>query len=329
VTLLGGGASAGPARADRVVADGIEFKDAVVLRADPDAGKLHFRFRDGRLSRAIDPEMIVELDRYPAMARATAALEAGRAAEAADLLAGVRWTDRDRWVEGIIRIAQQRAWRRAGRFDKAVASWLGWLKLGWARPEIPPPADLPAAGSPPLAEAIRAIETALAELPESRRPAAAALLGRLRDRAGGKDADRIAAPAPDDYMEALEETDRKLLAALNRRLAGRQYDAGLADARRSVRGISRGALPLFCLLVGRLFEGKGDLPRAGLAYMRVLVHFPTDRFAPAAMLGVGRIHEGLGRKDIARRVYGDMARGRYGRTTEADAARKALNRLGE
>ncbi len=332
--------------ADELNIGGITYGDISGIKVDSAQGLITFRWGGrGEQFKSLADYRWIQLDAYPSLAQANKAADDGKHDQAARAYASIRPDNNHKWLRGLVLVNQVQSADKAALFSLAAEGWVDYQKLGWVSPKLPAPTNLPDKDSPELRKGIRVLENAVGVTadPELKKAFQSLLLAAYqkqgsskaaelaREMAGGDGGDDTGetpdGSATDDGPVAGSASDQAALARVQEQLNARKWDQAIAKARESIPTLSRASVPAACMLVGEAFAGKGDSRRAALAYMRVVFHFADSAQAPEAMLRVGALHEKLGRKDVARRVYNDLKQ-RYRGSSQAAKADAALEALG-
>lgn len=148
-----------PLRADLVkLFDKPAFRKVQI--SDIRDGRIIFRGISGQtLSKPLAQVEWIEVDALPPLGAAEQARLAGRGGEAVSNYRRVLESARFPWLRGYVRFRLVAAAEAAGRYDEAVAGWLGLIADGETRP--PPPRLAGRPGSPENARAIELLENAV------------------------------------------------------------------------------------------------------------------------------------------------------------------------
>jgi hypothetical protein len=180
------------------------------------------------------------------------------------------------------------------------------------------PARLPAAGSSFLPAALAAIDTAIQQ---HRGTEVGESLARWRATWPGQDGDHDESVHTPATTPAEPEKIRQLraqLADIEALVTANHFEKALAKIgplQSADAGVLRADLYYW---QGRVWLGKSlndDVPqarrdgrRAGLAFMRVVIHFPGHQRAPECLYRAGQICQKTGREDLARRLWSELRR---------------------
>jgi hypothetical protein len=326
--------SALPARADELVLNGAVL-DGVseIVEVDGPGGRITFVYQGRQMTQTLAGLELMDLARCPLLGQAFKAAKAARHEQAATMFQQVAASAPEQWIATLATGQAARSADQAGRFADAVSAYIAWVNGGWSQPKIPPPANLPPRDSPDLLLAIRRLnDAAAAAASDDAKLKFRTLLLKTYERQGDERAVALsrellaaAAATPSaGELESLSARDNALLAPVRQAVAAREYDQALARARQAGKELSRAGLADLFMLAGQCYEAKNDPARAGLCYMRLVIHFPADRQSPEAMLRSARIAESFGRAESAKRLYETLAQ-RYAGTPQASAARAALS----
>ncbi len=212
--------------------------------------------------------------------------------------------------ERLVRARFIQAADRAGRMDIIATQFAALLDDENAGPVLAAellPRSAPTVRSPGMERARSRIE---GEIEQATSQSARVLLELLRfqmvDGVGGGNSGVLARKLMDQPIPPIVGTRSvyRVKAAALRRLAA---DGSAAEVLRIVDGdigsVAMGALPELLLVKGEvLFEwGRGEaaVMRAGLAAMRLVIHFPEDELVPAALVLAARVHERMDRVPTA------------------------------
>ncbi len=280
-------------------------------------GQVHYQTPSGvEMARPIDELQGLKLGRYPALALAQDAVEAGDDPEAVGLLGQVTQQADEPWVRGYAGWRLVQAHVRLGDADRAAGHYIDMVVSGAERFFIVlPPADVVSAADLEVRlEVSRLSKTAMGTVGPQRQ----ALLRALIDAAGNPSPKRleIAGAAGSGVSDAAgaENAAGVVLSAsvppgpIVEMLRRGEYDRALRAADQALARPGNTASLLYLkgmaqlTLARRLGEEQGYLS-AGLSFMRVLVYFPQSAVAGPAKLEAGYVHQLIGRPDIAARLY--------------------------
>ena len=221
-----------------------------------------------------------------------------------------------------------------GRFDQAVTTFLVVLDK---MPEVADtlrPSNVPAAASTFMPAALAAVNAAI----EKHRgtPAGESLLQWRLSWPGQKPPtppggeQPSTAPAVVDPLQVLKGP----LAEIESLIKGGKADEVLtrvAALRKRVTGVAQADLFYW---EGRAYllkseKGPGesaqqDARRAGLAFMRVVIHFPISRLAPECLYRCGEICKVAGKPEAAASLYAELVRNYPNAAPWAGKARQAM-----
>jgi hypothetical protein len=223
-----------------------------------------------------------------------------------------------------------------GRFDRAVTTYLAVLEKMPEVVETLRPANVPAADSTFMPAALVAVNAAI----EKHRGTAAGeslLQWRLTwpgqkppTPAGG--GQPSTAPAVVDPLQALKAP----LAEIDSLIKGGKGDevlARVAALRKKVTGPAQadlfyweGRAYLLKSEKGTGDDAQRDARRAGLAFMRVVIHFPVSRLAPECLYCCGEICKSAGKPEAAASLYAELVHDYPNAAPWADKARQAMKR---
>jgi len=218
----------------------------------------------------------------------------------------------------LVRCRLLRVYDAQGRFDRAVKTYLDILER---MPEVLDtlrPVKLPTAGSSFLPESMNNINIAINR---HRGTALGLSLAKWRATWPGQKNDRKASAdttaQTKDEPESIQQLEYPL-ALIEALVAGDRFDEALtkiASLQTNEVGCLRADLYYW---QGRSWLGKSqseetvatqrDRRRAGLAFMRVVVHFPGHKLAPECLYQAGLICQHEGRKDLAQRLWSQLRR---------------------
>lgn len=295
----------------------------------------------GEVTQPMDKVEGVKLGKYPALALAQAALEAGNDAEAIKQLLVTLGAAKEPWLQRYSSKLLMEAADRDGKADQAIDAFIALATT----PGIdefyltnPPTASVAAADEKTKQTIKQKLATAQAKLPTqgSVSEMAAALAGLVAS-AG----EAVPSTAPGDSGEPLksdappvaprvEEPPAVVSAtvlpsfidddAITKLLRAGQYEEAVDLASKAM--LSAGDLSLKLYQHGKAKLGLADAAMddetaqklykdAGLSFMRVVIYFPTSPYQGAALVEAGYVHQKVGRNDIARRLYqaADLALG--------------------
>jgi len=321
-------------------------------------GRLHYTLPDGsEVDQPIEQVRYLQITGWDAFNEAESARNEDRFLAAADayerLLDRLTESDaRPRQTKGtldrrlLVQCRLVQLYDAMGRFDKAVAVYLDAIETMEALLEPLRPARLPAEESTFLSPARQAVRTAIER--HAGTPLAASLAHWLagwpavRDAPSAPSSDRLkrspstrVATLPGDRLRA------ELARVAEEFAAGRWKDA--LERLAPLQNASAGALrPELFYWQGRCWaemaaaatSGQGggqedqeaarDRRRAGLAFMRVVIHYPRHRRVAESLWRAGELCARDGRSDLAAGLWAELVR----RYPTADPWRqKAVERL--
>ena len=323
------------ARSDELVLGSVAFgKVEQIVTVDGRRGTITLVYQGRQMTQSLAGFQSLEMAAYPQLGQAFAAARGGDFATAARLFRYVQRHGREEWLTTLLDGQLVGVLDRGGQFTDAVEAYIRWVNSGWIEPKVSPPTSMPDAASPELGAAAKTLEAAaVASTDEAARFRLRSLLlrvyqkrndPRLADLAGelARQAAAQTQPAgPDDT--GLSVRDQCFLAPIRQAVVNKEFALGLSRAGAAGPDVSRDALGTLFMLAGECYQGCGDRERAGLCYMRVVVHFPADRQAAEALWRAGQIHEALGRPDVAARLYDTLVQ-RYPSSPQAGPARAAM-----
>ncbi len=312
--------------------------DNVAVQGVVDGQIVYLAAGGGEVSQPLERLEGLKLGRYPAMAQAQAALEAGDDSEALRHLTTLRGAAREPWLQRYTGKLLMEAADRAGKADVAAEAFVTLATT----PSIdefylasPPTASVAAADDKTKAAIKQRLAAAGARLPKQGAIAeAAAALTELVKDAGAQPTETapgvVTPPTPANGTAAPPTPAAPKSAvvlphfieddAVTKLLRGGQFAE--AEAAAATALLSSGDLSLKLYQHGRAKLGLADAATddetaeklykdAGISFMRVIVHFPASRYKGAALVEAGYVHQKIGRPDIARRLYqaADMALG--------------------
>jgi len=296
---------------DGVKLSGLWVQPVAVLGIEQ--GQVRYQIVSGRvLSRSVHTLEGLKLGRYPGLAEAELAVEAGDDAAAAELFREVMDRADVAWVRWFTAKRLVQAYSRLDDADAAAGIYIDMVISG---------AELSLVAQPPVAVVARAdvadrwrvVELATA----GKRTVGAsriALLDELIDAAGGAMELAPVDVLPVDGTPASEKVDGLALSTSTPpSTAGNLFRRGryeqalrVVDEALSQPGKTASELYVKGMAQLALAEQSGDdsvYKSAGLSFMRVLVYFPRSAVAGPATVEAGYVHERIGRADIAARLY--------------------------
>jgi len=313
-----------PLRADLVAVEGRPMVVGVQILELKEA-RLYYRLPAGReVSRPIADVKFLQITGWPGFNEAETRQRSGELRQAAagyervlaELEASNAAGKLDRAL--LVRCRLLRIYDAQGRFDRAVTLYLDVLERMPTALEALRPTRLPAAGSSFLPVAWAAIDTAIqrhrgTQVSESLAKWRATWPGQGADRAGSVHTLATTPAEPEEIRQL-----RVQLADIEALVAANQFDKALARIGalpNADAGVLRADLYYW---QGRAWLGKSlsdDSPearrdgrRAGLAFLRVVIHFPRHRRAPECLYRAGQICQRAGREDLARRLWSELLR---------------------
>lgn len=223
-----------------------------------------------------------------------------------------------------------------GRFDQAVATYLAVLETMPEVVETLRPTNMPAADSTFMPAALAAVSAAI-ERHRGTATGESLLQWRLtwpgqKLPAGVNTARVSSAPAASRPLQALKAAWADMESLLE---SGKSDEvlARVAAMRSEASGPAQADLFYW---EGRAHLAKSekttgeaarqDARRAGLAFMRVVIHFPVSRLAPESLFRCGEICQASGMPDLAASLYAELARSYPNAAPWADKARQAMKR---
>jgi hypothetical protein len=333
---------AGPARADEIHTESeshprgklVSFRDGKVTFRTPDRALHHYPIESVErllvddvtgLKNFNEAESYVSQNQFVA-----AAVRYERALREA----------REEWVP-LIRVRLFQARDRAGQFDKAVVQF---IHLADEMPRLAArmmPTSLPTGPDEETRQTLERIDGAIARHGDDY---ASTVLMLLRfavlervDRPTAMQMARDIAFLPVSVGSRDEPADASLtlqLTALDM-LLEQQRRADVVEAvNRLISSASDELLPSLLLLKGRAVYMEGvesgntkDFMRAGLVFMRVVIHYPKDARAADALYWSARVHEQIERPTQAVRLLRECLDRQDVSDTTRSAARTLLKRL--
>lgn len=211
-----------------------------------------------------------------------------------------------------------RVYDAQGRFDQAVAMYLNILERMPEILETLRPVKLPAAGSSFLPDATTAISKAIGR--HKCTSIGQSLEAWRATWPGQSDSRQTSAETPDKAATETEQIRqlRDQIALIEAHVNANRFDEALtqiAPVQNEQAGFLRADLYYW---QARAWLGKSqseegsaaqrDRRRAGLAFMRVVVHFPGHQFAPECLYRAGQICQVEGRNDLAERLWSQLRR---------------------
>lgn len=320
----------------------LEIKDVKISGIS--GGNLVFASRGAQTTRPLDQVARLAVDGEPAFNEAESAFAAKRYEAAVDgYEKAVRASSRPwvkEWASGRLLDAAV----ATGRFDAAVTGYVVMLQNDPASAAARKP-PLPDAKSAYIDSAVKEVEKALTQkLNDAQRRALLSYLLELQRVKGDNKAieQTLAQLTQLSGGDAQSDVAAQSLAQLKLAAARAALDSGdHAKAAAEVNG-NRGvfidpqqqAEALYLLAEAKMAQASqskdpADLKDAGLAYMRVVSHFrdaPGQPRVADALLKAAAVHELLGEKETALRVYQQVA-GAYRDQPQAAAATRKIEEL--
>jgi len=239
----------------------------------------------------------------------------------------------------LIKCRLLRACDALGRFDRAVELYLQIIEAMPTCLEKLRPVNIPALGSMFLESALPKVAAAIEQ--HGQDPIALSLSNWLdawprqqQYRTEPEPADRIKTSGLTPEMKRV----RAELPRIDSLIATGKYDKALTHIK-SLNNNSAGTLRAdLYYRQGRARLGKSETHktkndagreriRAGLAFMRVVIHFPKHEYAPECLFRTGRICRQLGLNRQAGQLWSELIRDYSNAKQWAESAKKELQRL--
>jgi tetratricopeptide (TPR) repeat protein len=240
----------------------------------------------------------------------------------------------DYWP-AIIRVRLLQACDRAGKFEQAVTHFLDVAADAPNAAARLMPTCAPQSRTPAAEKVLQRLST------EAKRPADPdrrvllevfryAIRDRIDDRRTGEEVRRIARIAIPPPIGSAAVYAIKIAACRELADAGEHSEA-LAALDEAIAACPLDVMPDLLLLKGQTLlarsSGRRDLPRAGLAFMRVAIHFADDERAAEALFWAAKVHQRIERPDKAGQLWKEcLAHARISPTIR-DRAEAELARL--
>ena len=306
-------------------------------------GQLAYLLNGNRVTTPLAQVSQIQIDGEKAFNDAEQAYAAGDFAKAADAYQSVVRRRGDDWLKQRSAGRLVAAADRAGLFPAAVTGYVQLTRLDPAAAVGSEPQMNPSLPAEQLEAAGREVESALSagRLAPAQEKTLLAFLLALQNRRGdaagaARTVERLVglvgdAPGDDPRLFA-----QVLLARAQTELAADRPAAAaeLVDGHRAVFTDPRQQSDALMVLADAArAQAGGDEPKlldAALAYMKVVTFFkgvPDAPNVPAALLAVAEIHEKLGKREAAKRLYQEVV-AQYAAAPAADAAQKRLAAMG-
>lgn len=336
-----------PVRADVVGQEGKPVTVGVTILS-LDRGELHYRLSTGReVSLPMEQVSYLQISDWPLFNVAEKQREAGdwRKAIASyerelrklsepgnQGLPAVSGGLLDRRLLLMCRLAA--AYDHEGRFDRAVSTYLDVIERMPGAVESLRPVRMPVAGSTFLDSARDQVDAAIA---------------RHQGDDIGRSLKRWRATWPGERKGELEDSPdlsgvsqevriaRQRIEAVIGQIERGESDRALEQIGRLREAMALAVRPELYYWQGRALlaragesasdDAQRDRRRAGLSFMRVVIHFPGHRRAPECLLRAGRICEREGKEQPARRLWSELMRSYPSATDMVEAARLAMDQL--
>jgi len=331
---------ASPVRADLVAVEGRPMAVGVKVM-ELKEGLLYYRLPAGRVvSRPIGDVKFLQIIGWQAFNEAEKQQRSGELRQAAAgyeqvLLEPEASSAVDKLDRALlVRCRLLRVYDKLGRFDRAVSLYLDVVERMPTALETLRPTRLPAAGSSFLPPASAAVDTAIQRHRGTKVSESLAKWRATWPGQGGDHAESLNAPATTPAEPENIRQLRAQLADIEALVSANQFDEALArigplqDAR---AGALRADLYYW---QGRAWLGKSlkddsseaqrDGQRAGLAFMRVVIHFSGHRLAPECLYRAGQICQRAGQAGLARRLWSELQRSYPGAGPFSEQARQRL-----
>ncbi len=304
-------------------------------------GQLHYRRTSDRvISRPIDEIAFIEIADWPLFNQAEQHRRQNRWRQATELyeqaLADLPADNAEPGQLDRRLLVQCRligAYDAQGRFDRAVETYLQVVERMPAVVDALRPVNLPAAGSTFLPAAISAVDAAIRRHEHG---AVGVSLARWRatwpSQTSATDDNPMLAP-----RQAVEHAAGSIaIREVTERLTAGRFDEAAERAAEALRWAGRVHLPELYYLLGRAHHGKvagltgsdglREARRAGLAFMRIVIHFPRHDLAAECLYHAGTLCREAGQADQARGLWEELLR-EYPRSPWAGQAREAIQQL--
>lgn len=313
--------------------------DNVALQGVVEGQLVYLASGGGEVAQPLEKVEGVKLGKYPAMALAQAAIEAGNDAEAVKQLTTVRGSAKEPWLQRYSGKMLMEAADRSGKADQAIDAFIALATL----PNLdefylanPPTASVAAADDKTKVTIKQKLAAAASKLPkQGPMGEAVTQLTALVANAGIEaapsapgetaappvgEAPAGTAPSPSATASATILPDFIEDDAITKLLRAGKFEEAVDLANKAL--MSAGDLSMKLYQHGKAKLGQADAATddetaqklykdAGISFMRVVIYFPASRYRGAALVEAGYVHQKIGREDIARRLYqaADLALG--------------------
>lgn len=303
--LLLTGLPASSAWADAVKLSGL-WLDGVTVQG-LDEGQVLFTTATGVEREASLAEVEgIKLSKFPALAEAMDAIEAGQEKAAIKPLVEVAKNGQPEWVPMYANYVLVGIADRAGDPVQAVGAYLALLRQGADKQQMlpePPVASVRGA-SDQVKKSIGQVLAKAGDDPRLQPLIDASVLG-----ASDAPAPAVAAPETQKAKPAaiLLPADVGEGPAVDLLVAG-EFDQAIAAADAALQQSGSISKNLYLKGMGHLGKAektgdRQDYLDAGLAMMRVVIYFPQSRQVGPALVEAGYVHQKIDRPDIARELY--------------------------
>lgn len=257
----------------------------------------------------IEAIFVDSADRFEEFNRAEQAYKQHRYRDAAQKYKHALQRARGFWTH-LIRIRHLRACDAAGDFDQAVEAYLTIVRTMPEKSDLYMPSNLEGAVAGSHARALQVLEQALPKVTD---PAAYWQLEALRlTILEGTESDRAEEIAQQIIARlqrgsAPNSRYRLQIIAIRVEVKHNQYQVALGHINRALEDAGEVYLPELLFMKGKcllgLAQDRDGFIRAGLGFMRVVVHFPKSRLCARSMFRVGEVHEKINRIPKAIELY--------------------------
>ena len=259
----------------------------------------------------IEAIYVDSLERFEEFNRAERSYQQKRYRDAAEKYERCLVRTRGFWKD-LVRVRHLRARDAAGDFDQAVEAFITIAQTMPDNAEAFMPSNLAGASAASHKRALQLLEDALSKVTDQ---TVYWQLEALRLMVlEGTESD-LAGEVARDVIARLQRSGgpksryRLQIIAIRIEVKHGQYHTALSHINEAIQHADNAFLPELLFLKGKcLFESaqtRDDFIRAGLAAMRVVIHFPQSRFCAGSMYMAAQVHEKINRPTKAMELYED------------------------
>lgn len=238
----------------------------------------------------------------------------------------------------LLRCRLMRAMDLQGRFDQAVEVYLDIIEQDPSLAERVRPTRYPAPGSTFLQSAVKSVNAAIKRHGQDE---IARSLIRWRDSWPSTESRPVSAsgPAASQPAGTTGADNARRLGEIQQLIDKGRFDAALKGIETILKGAPDAAGADIFFWQGRALSGRAgnarteeavrDRKRAGLAFMRVVIHFPGHALAPQSLYEAGEICRLSGQKSAAAGLWSELIRSYPAAAEWVQRAKKSMETLKE